>query len=54
MQQPSFDLALFEKLCEEASREQDPKKLLELTGRIKDLLDGKSQQSGPSDDKKIA
>lgn len=42
-------------LCEQASHEQDPKKLLELTSRINDILRKKeSQPINTSSGKKIA
>jgi hypothetical protein len=40
----------WKQLCEEAAREQDPKRLLELTREINDLLLGKQRRLERSDD----
>jgi hypothetical protein len=46
---------LLNSLCERASREQDPSKLLELTKEINEILAKRHQPDGDSDgDKKIA
>jgi hypothetical protein len=40
----------WKKLCEEAAVEQDPRRLLELTREINDLLLGKQRRLEGSDD----
>ena len=43
MPQDRFNLILFEELCKQASKEQDPQKLIELTNRIQKMLNEKFQ-----------
>jgi hypothetical protein len=40
----------WKQLCEEAAKEQDPRRLLELTREINDLLLGKQQRLDRPDD----
>lgn len=41
---PEYDAALLQRLCDEAGRETDPARVLELTQQITDLLDRKPPQ----------
>jgi len=47
-----FDPALLQQLCEQASKEMDPEKLLRLTKRINELLELKERAAKPDPEKK--
>ena len=47
-----FDPALLQQLCEQASKEMDPEKLLRLTKQINQLLELKEQATRPAQSNK--